>query len=151
MLFTTTIAAKVADKVRCSRTVFLSLLFDLLLGYGVILYLDNDELGSTFQHISLQEKKADPSRSRILAKSGNSPPTTDEIPEQYIIKPWVGNTDTDICEDLVDTRFRLASAQASNVQSNKYIPKNAIDDPNLLTRWSSSQINPNAAECVNIN
>ena len=150
MLFSITIA-KVPDKLRCSRNASLSLLFVLLSGYGANLYLDNDELSSTLlQRRSLQEKRADPPRSRILAKSGVSPPTTDEIPGQYIIKPWVGNAATDVWEDLQDAKLTLASAQASNVQSSEYAPRNAIDDPNLLTRWSSSQTNSNQAEWVNI-
>lgn len=144
MLSSTTMAM-VAGKVRGSRIAHLSLLFVLLSGYGVILYSDKDELDAIIQsRRSLQETEAAATPlSRILAKNGDSPAGAEEIPGQYIIKPWVGNAATDIEEDLSDTKLELLSAQASSVESRVYAPRNAIDDPNLLTRWSSKDRNRN--------
>jgi len=144
-------AEAVAGKLRGSRIAPLSLLFVLLSGYGAILYFDNDELlGSTIeQRRSLQETKRD-RQARILAKNGKSPASTEEVPGQYIVKPWVGNAATDVWENLADTKLELLSAQASNVEGKDYIPRNAIDDPNLLTRWASSKDDANDQEWVNI-
>ena len=77
-----------------------------------------------------------------------SPNSTKEVPGQYIVKPWVGNAATDIWENLADTE--LLSAKSSNVKGRDYIPRNAIDDPNLLTRWVSSTDDANDQEWVNI-
>lgn len=78
-----------------------------------------------------------PPRSRKLARSGDSPDSLDSVPQQYIVKPWIGQAQTDIYETLEETKLLLSSAQASTTRNKSFIPAYAIDDPSLVTRWAS--------------
>lgn len=140
-----------ADKLRGRRGTSLALLLALVSGYGVIVYFGYDE--QQFMDPisrSLQEQEAagveldlgdleDPSGAseRILAKNGDSPPTMDEVPGEYIVKPWVGYANDDVWETKAQTKLLLQSAQASSARATEFNPRQAIDDPNLETRWQS--------------
>jgi len=144
------------------------------MGYGAILYFDTEqqqqhlfEYGRGLQVMDDAEEiqpvdadfelpmldpdveAAHEERARTLALNGDSPPSSDEVSGEYIVKPWIGRSQTDIYETDTETKIQLDSAQASNVQGVAFLPRNAIDEGN--TRWASSVDFPNQDyEWVNI-
>jgi len=149
-----------AIKRRGLRVASGSLLFALLSGYGAIVYLFDDDgqhtrqISSEFPGRALQLSETDVDAewdSRLLAKNGESPPTLDEVPGEFIVKPWVGNAATDVWENTDQTKLSLSSAQASTVMGANFLPRMAIDDPNLSTRWASSKNSPaDSSEWINV-
>jgi hypothetical protein len=117
----------------------LSLLSALLVGYGVILFRNNDgNLDSTSQSRSLLNTDDPTDSSRVLAKNGDSPPAADEVSGEYIVKPWVGYAATDVWETPLQTRLLLSSAQASTTKGAAYLSRYAIDPyPTHSNQWSS--------------
>lgn len=146
-----------AAEPRRSRRAAGSLVTALLFGYAAIIYFVDNDNNTNNSLINKQQEsrrglEGPPSTkyrrslelvdseydSRVLAKNGASPSELDEVPGQFIIKPWVGNAAADIWESREDTKVVLSSCQASTVQNANLLPRYIIDDPNLGTRWASS-------------
>ena len=161
------LSAAVVDKIRGAsrRTTSVGLLCALVMGSGAILYFDTEQQQPLFQYgrglqvmddaEELQPVDADfelpmldsdvaaahEERARTLALNGDSPPSSDEVSGEYIVKPWIGRSQTDIYETDIETKIQLDSAQASNVQGVSFFPRNVIDEG--TTRWASSIAFPN--------
>lgn len=133
------------DRLRRRRVGALSLLSALFLATGVIFYTEESDFqplaDSTALDRSLREVETEEPEwfdsDRLLALNAASPPSMDEVEGEYIVKPWIGGGNNDVWETLDQTKVELASAQASSTLGNGFLPKYAIDDPNLSTRWAS--------------
>lgn len=117
----------------------------------------DDEAATTTSTRTLSNANAATGQ-RILAKNGASPPAVDEIPGEFIIKPWVGNAAVDVWETAAQTSLVLGDAQSSSkeaiyntfqdgeifpvaawsssTENNQYGPYKALDG-SAGTRWSS--------------
>jgi len=123
------------------RVASLSLLSALLLACGAIYRFDGagyaeQRVPASRRSLQLQEAAILSGDDRNLAVRA-SPPTDDEISNQFVVKPYVGTAATSIWESRADTRLAVSSAQASTNQGTAFSPKNAIDD-GVASRWRSA-------------
>ncbi len=130
----------------------LAVLSALLFGYYAVdqLYLDidnddgvsNPKAGRSLQSLQMSEALQEVDRAdaaalqeamaeedtqrqaeaRVLAMAGSSPPSADEVPGEYIVKPYVGYAQNNVYETST-ARLKLHSAQSSTVNGNSYIPR----------------------------
>ena len=84
-----------------------------MLVYAAIIYSADNTTPGHGRSLQLEvEEAAGPEPevdARFLAKAGADPPAIDAIPNQYIVKPWVGNAAEDVYEDLDGTAIILSS------------------------------------------
>ena len=108
-----------------------------LLAGGLIFFLQDGDDGTLFsgrrrmaalqttEDRARQLAAADLAREaegRVLAMAGTSPPTADEVPGEYIVKPYVGYAMNSVYE-TASANLNLHSAQASTTAGDGFLPR----------------------------